>query len=71
MEVMPWIARLPDVSPPILAKREEIKALMLRATDLELQAAAVRSQAYVQATDLTSRVLATYPEAQIKEAQKF
>lgn len=42
MEVMPWVAKLNDVPPSLLAQREAIKTKMLQAIDLELQAGVVR-----------------------------
>lgn len=52
MEVMAWVAKLNDVPPTLLAQREAIKAKMLEALDLELNASVLRTTAERGALDL-------------------
>jgi hypothetical protein len=70
IEVMSWVGKLPEVGDPILKRREAIKDKLLEAAALELQAVAIRGQAYQEALELSSRVGGLYSEAEIQKAQR-
>lgn len=68
-KVMTWIAHLPNVPAVLLKAVEAVREKMHRAQLLDLEAAAIRGQAYRECLEITSRIGGLYSTEQVNAAK--
>ncbi|MGY4831801.1 stable inheritance protein KleA (plasmid) [Sphaerotilaceae bacterium SBD11-9] len=69
-KAMTWIEKLPNVPALMLKAVEAVRDKMHQAQLLDLEAMAIRGQAYRECLDLTARVGALYTPEQVEAAKQ-